>query len=229
VSRCVRRVLFTVLVFVLGLAVGFTAGLATGLLSRSVDAGWLEAVGTWVGAGITLIAVIVAALAFFSEEYTRRREDRRQVQADERAERAERDRLQRAADVVWYEVDAVFERSAYEALEGTGLPGAPRPAKRIVQAISVMVANNSSSEITKLACRLTLNSTNRPMEPIDLRDSLGPGKSHIEVCELSAPFEAHEGEDRRVNLQDNVELTFILGGVQWAKRHNKPARSLSAW
>ena len=126
-SRCVRRVLFTVLVFVLGLAVGFTAGLATGLLSRSVDAGWLEAVGTWVGAGITLIAVIVAALAFFSEEYTRRREDRRQVQADERAERAERDRLQRAADVVWYEVDAVFERSAYEALEGMRLPGTPAP------------------------------------------------------------------------------------------------------
>jgi hypothetical protein len=57
-SRGVRRILVTVLVGLLGLAVGFTSGFAVGLLDRSVDASWLEAVGTWVGAGIILIAVI---------------------------------------------------------------------------------------------------------------------------------------------------------------------------
>jgi hypothetical protein len=66
-SRGVRRILVTVLVGLLGLAVGFTSGFAVGLLDRSVDASWLEAVGTWVGAGIILIAVILVGIAFFSE------------------------------------------------------------------------------------------------------------------------------------------------------------------
>jgi hypothetical protein len=35
----------------LDLAIGFTTGFAVGLLNRSVDANWFEAVGTWVDAG----------------------------------------------------------------------------------------------------------------------------------------------------------------------------------
>jgi hypothetical protein len=50
-SRGVRRVWVMVLVGLLGLAIGFTTGFAVGLLKRSVDANWFEAVGTWVGAG----------------------------------------------------------------------------------------------------------------------------------------------------------------------------------
>jgi hypothetical protein len=57
--------LFTVLVFVLGLVVGFTAGYAVRLLNRSVDAAWFEAVGTWVGVGVTAAAVIFAGIVFF--------------------------------------------------------------------------------------------------------------------------------------------------------------------
>jgi hypothetical protein len=45
---------------------------AVGLLNRSVDANWFEAVGTWVGAGVTLIAVIAAAIVFVSEGVARR-------------------------------------------------------------------------------------------------------------------------------------------------------------
>lgn len=95
-----RRVLVTVLVFILGLAVGFTVGFSVGLMKRSVDATWFEAVGTWVGAGVTAIAVILAALAFFSEEFTRRREHRRQEQADEAARDVQQAQLQKQADLV---------------------------------------------------------------------------------------------------------------------------------
>ena len=44
--------------------------------------------------------MILATIAFFSEEFTRRREHRRQQAADEQAEQSERDRLQREADLV---------------------------------------------------------------------------------------------------------------------------------
>jgi uncharacterized membrane protein (DUF485 family) len=88
----VRRVLFTVLVFVLGLVVGFTAGYAVGLLNRSVDAAWSEAVGTWVGVGVTAAAVIFAGIVFFSEEFARRREHRRQIEAVEESRHREEQR-----------------------------------------------------------------------------------------------------------------------------------------
>jgi hypothetical protein len=82
---------------VVGLTIGFTVGALSG---RRVDAPWLEAVGTWFGAGITLLAVILAGIVFLSEEFTRRREQRRQHDADERAEQDARARLQREANLL---------------------------------------------------------------------------------------------------------------------------------
>ena len=66
-SGGVRRIWVTVLAGFLGLVVGLTIGFTVGLSCRKVDAAWLEAVGTWFGAGVTLIAVILATIAFFSK------------------------------------------------------------------------------------------------------------------------------------------------------------------
>jgi hypothetical protein len=59
---------------------------AVGLLNRSVGANWFEAVGTRVGARVTLIAVTAAAIVFVSEGVARRREERRRHVADAAAE-----------------------------------------------------------------------------------------------------------------------------------------------
>jgi hypothetical protein len=84
----VRRIWLTVLVGLFGLVLGLIIGFAVGLREKLGDSGWLEAVGTWVGAGVTLLAVILAGIVFFSEEYARRREHRRQTDATEGAKRA---------------------------------------------------------------------------------------------------------------------------------------------
>jgi hypothetical protein len=139
VSRGVRRVWVTVLVGVFGLVVGLTTGFAVGLLSRrKVDAAWLEAVGTWFGGGITLLAVTLAGIVFLSEEFTRRREQRRQQEADERAEQDARVRLQREANLVICDIRPAVSRA------GTN------PHTIIVDELEVDVQNRSSHVITGL-------------------------------------------------------------------------------
>jgi hypothetical protein len=205
VSPGVRRVVFMVLVFVLGLVVGFTVGFPLGLLKRSVDSGWFEAVGTWVSAGITFIAVILAGIVFFSEEYTRRREHRRQTQT-------EHDALQREADLVT--CDVYHERASSSPTDS---------GKVILQTLRVEVTNpRSNNLITELTCRVSLDSIDWP---IPLRDRLGPGERHSQAYEPSHPFEVRKDN---AELHQNVEFTFVLGGAQWAKRVRQPARRLVA-
>jgi hypothetical protein len=86
-----------VLVGLFCLVFGITIGFAVGLRQRHADPVWLEAVGTWVGAGVTPLAVILAGIVFFSEDYARRRERRRE-------EDTELNRLQLAADHVFCDV-----------------------------------------------------------------------------------------------------------------------------
>jgi hypothetical protein len=197
-----------VLVFVLGLAVGLTIGFPVGLLKRSVDASWFEAVGTWVGAGITAIAVIVAGIVFFSEEYMRRREHRRQIEADQRADHAEEERLQREADLILCDVH--YDRATVPTEAGMVT----------LQSLRVVVDNQSSTVISQLACRVTLHSMNWT---IPLRLTLGPGEHTNQPYEPSEPFEVRWDN---TDLHENVEFTFLLGGAQWTTRVRQRARRL---
>ena len=209
-SRGVRRIWVTVLVGLLGLAVGFTSGFAVGLLDRSVDASWLEAVGTWVGAGIILIAVILVGIAFFSEEFARRRDHRRQIQDDERVERAKQDTFLRDADLV--SCDVYQDRAS----------GSPTDSGMVMlEMLRVVVDNRSSRVIADLACRVSLHGMDWP---IGLRDALGPGERHCQAYKPPAPFEVRKNN---TDLHQNVEFTFCLGGAQWAKRVRQRARRVA--
>jgi hypothetical protein len=206
-SRGVRRIWVTVLVGLLGLAVGFTSGFAVGLLDRSVDGSWLEAVGTWVGAGITLIAVILAGIAFFSEEFARRREHRHQIQDDERVEQ---DPLRRDADLVI--CDVYHDRAS----------GSPTDSGMVMlEMLRVVVDNRSSRVIADLACRVSLHGMDWP---IGLRDALGPGERHSQAYKPPAPFEVRKNN---TDLHQNVEFTFCLGSAQWAKQVRQRARRVA--
>ena len=198
------------LVGFLGLAIGFTAGFTVGLLDRSVDSGWLEAVGTWVGAGVTLIAVIVAGIVFLSVEFARRREQRRQIQADERVEHAEEETFQRDADLV---ICDVYHDRASRSPTDSGMI--------MLEMLRVVVDNRSSRVISDLACRVTLHGMNWP---IGLRDALGPGERHSQAYQPRAPFEVRKNN---TDLHRNVEFTFCLGDAHWAKQVRQRARMLA--
>jgi hypothetical protein len=194
----VRRV-FGVLVFFFGLAVGFAIGFPVGLLNRSVDPIWFEAVGTWVGALATVVAVILGAgLVFFSEEFTRRRERIRQ-------EDTERNRLQLAADHVFCDI----------RLAGTYLSVGPRTVA--VDRLEIEVDNRSGSVVTDVVCELHLVAfewSNVISEPIDT------GSIVRREFPPLGPLEARQdGRD----LRANAYFTFSLDGHHWSRRYGQPA------
>ena len=81
-----------------GLA-AFVVGLTVGLLLRPVSAAWLEVVGTWVGALVAVVAVILAVLAFrWSEDFMRLMEYARKEKSEDDARRVEHLELQHQAD-----------------------------------------------------------------------------------------------------------------------------------
>ena len=209
VSGCVRRVWVTVLVGLLGLVVGLTIGFTVGLSRREVDPAWLEAVGTWFGAGVTLIAVILAAIVFFSEEFTRRREHRRQQAADEQAEKTKQDMLQREADLVFCDaapaVPGAVGMMVFKG--GTG--------KTVT--LDFSVHNRSSHLITGLVCSVA--GIDRR---IFIREALGPEEPPArQMIQATMPFEVNTdiGELRR-----STQFEFALDGVAWSKRYGEPAQ-----
>lgn len=104
----------------------------------------LEAVGTWVGAGVTLFAVILGAIAYFSEEFARRREHRRQADATGDARRTEQQRLQLAADHVFCNIS--YAGTAPEV----------GPARVAVEELVIDVDNRSGSVVPDVVCELHL-------------------------------------------------------------------------
>jgi hypothetical protein len=205
----VRRVVaVTLLVGLFSLALGVTIGFAVALRQRFVDPGWLEAVGTWVGAGVTLLAVILGAIAYFSEEFARRRERRRQADATEDARRTEQQRLQLAADHVFCNIS--YAGTAPEV----------GPARVAVEELVIDVDNRSGSVVTYVVCELHLAAfewSKVITEPIDT------GKT-VKRFPLLGPLEVRQdGRD----LRANAVFTFSLNGYRWSRRHGEPAVRLS--
>jgi hypothetical protein len=197
-----------VLLGLLGLAVGFAIGFPHGLLKRSVDATWIEAVGTWVGAGVTTIAVIFASIAFFSEELARRRERRRAVAAEE-ARQVERAQLQQQADLV-----ACDTRCSNGF--GIGEPGRTR-----VAFIEVEATNQSSYIIRDVTCHVPQLGD----EPIWLREVLQRGEPLKQIIQVPQPFPTYE--DNR-ELRESAEFSFSLDGARWSAKYGQPAKRLDS-
>lgn len=205
--RAVRRVWVTVLIGVLGLVVGLMIGFTVGLLQRSADATWLEAVGTWAGAGITAIAVVLAGIVFFSEEFTRRREHRRQREAAEDARQVERAKLQQQADLV--ACDVCWE---------TG--NTVEPGVVLVSSVVVVALNNSSHAVRNVFYHVQQIRD----ETIKLSDVLLPGEPARQTIQVPNRFTVHEDNHE---LRESAEFIFSLGGVNWAGRYGQPAARTS--
>jgi hypothetical protein len=198
----VRRIVVTTLVSFFGLTLGLTIGFAVGLRQRLVNPVWLEAVGTWVGAGVTLLAVILAGIVFFSEDFARRRERRRE-------EDTERSSLQLAADLVFPDI----------RLAGTYLSVGNGTVA--VDRLEIEVDNRSGSVVTEAVCELRLAGfewSNTISEPID------PGKTVRREFPPLGPLEVRQdGRD----LRANANFTFSLHGHQWSRRYGQPAVRLN--
>jgi hypothetical protein len=204
----VRRVWGTVLLGLLGLAVGFAIGFPHGLLKRSVGATWFEVVGAWVGFGVIAIAVIPASIAFFSEEFARRRE-RRQAEAAEEARQVERAQLQQQADLVACDV---------RCSDGFGIG---EPGRTRVTFIEVEATNQSSCIVRDLTCHVPQLGD----EPIWLWDALQGGEPHKQKIQVPQPFTTYE--DHR-ELRGSAEFSFSLDGARWSAKYGQRAKRLDS-
>jgi hypothetical protein len=193
-----RRVLVTVLVGVFGLVLGLTIGSAVGLRERAGDPAWLEAIGTWVGAGVTLLAVILAGIAFFSEEFARRRASRRE-------EDTERKRLQLAADRVFCDIRTA---GMFALAIGDKAAG--------VDQLEIFVNNRSGSMVTDVVCELRLDDFEWSY---DINEPIDTGK----IVTRGFPLEVgHDGQE----LRANAKFTFSMDGFKWSRRYGQPAKRL---
>jgi HAMP domain-containing protein len=195
-------------VMMVGLA-AFVVGLTVGLLLRPVSAAWLEAVGTWVGALVAVVAVILAVLAFrWSEDFMRLTEHARKDKSEDDARRVEHLELQHQADRIVCEARYVAGTTTTE------------PGIVLVGDIEAGVLNSSGQEITDVQWRMPqLGGT-----LFWLSDALAPGGRADRRVTVTFPFEAHE--DHR-ELHHDAEFLFTFGGVNWSKRHKRPAQRLS--
>jgi hypothetical protein len=199
----------TVLVGLFGLVLGLAIGFAVGLRKHASDPAWLEAIGTWVGAGVTLLAVILAGIVFFSEEYARRREYRRGLEAANQARQKELAELQQQANLV--NCDAHF---------ASGNP--VEPGLLLVSHIWVEAMNWSSHSVTSVFCRVPQIGD----EPIKLSDELKPGAPKaIQQIQVHNRFTVHE--DNR-ELRESATFTFSLGGVNWLAKYGQEAKRLDS-
>jgi hypothetical protein len=203
----VRRVWVTLLVGLFGLVLGLIIGFAVSLWKRTSDPAWLEAVGTWVGAGVTMLAVILAVIVFFSEDFARRREDRRKFEAAEHARQAERAQLQQQADQVV--CDARYSTSSEIGRSGF---------TNVIQ-MEVEVTNASDYPVRYVTCRIPQIGD----EPIKLWDLLQSPDRQRRAIDVPKPFLVHE--DHR-EIRESAEFTFSLGGVTWVGRYAQPAERL---
>jgi hypothetical protein len=198
--RAVRRVWVTVLVGVFGLVLGLTIGFAIGLRKRAGDPAWLEAIGTWVGAGVTLLAVILAGIVFFSEEFARRRAGRRE-------EDTERKRLQLAADRVFCDIRAA---SKFAFARGDRTAG--------VDQLEIEVDNRSGSVVTDVVCELRLDDSEWSY---DIDEPIDPYKTVTRGFPLEV---GHYGQE----LRANAKFTFSMDGLKWSRRYGQSAVRLTA-
>jgi hypothetical protein len=183
---------------VVGLVVGFLVGARFRLWPWKAE--WVEAAGTWVGAGVTLLAVLLAWIAFNSEEFARRRAIRRE-------EDTERRRLQLAANRVFCDI-----RPA------TGMFFARGDATGSVEQLEIEVNNRSGSVVTDVVCELRLDGSEWSY---DIDEPIETDKTVTRKFELEV---AHYGQE----LRANAKFTFSMDGVKWSRPYGQPAVRLTA-
>jgi hypothetical protein len=205
----VRRVTVTVLVGLFGLVLGATIGFVVGQRQKLDDSGWFEAVGTWAG-GVTLLAVILGAIAYFSEEFASRHEQRRQADA----KRAEEQRLQLAADHVFCDIRVA------------GTMDMPVGQRRVgVDELEIAVDNRSGSVVTDMVCVALLGDFHWQME---MRQPINNGDVVIRKFQASGPPLGPPGGVRLGDLRNNGYFTFSLNGHLWSRKVGDYAVRLTA-
>jgi hypothetical protein len=195
-----------------------------------------------VGVGVTLLAVILGAVAYFSEEFARRREQRRQAETAEDAKRAEEQRfqlakraeeqrLQLAADHVFCDIrpaaDMPVEPRTVE-VDGreiaVDMPIGPRRAG--LQEVEITVDNRSGSVVTDLGCILFLRGSGWSIPsvgPINNGEVVRPKFPKSPRSEpLLTPPEVHWAD-----IRANTYFTFSLNGHQWSRQCGRSALRLS--
>src|SRR5215213_10831539 len=183
VSPVVRWV--TLAVFTLA---AFLAGAVIGLLFGHLRADWVEAVGTWFAGSVALFAVILAVIAFRSEDFARRLD---QAQAS----RGERARLQQEADLVMC-------RATW--LVGTQV----EPGIQLAEQLAVHAKNGSHYMVTNVTYQIPQLGDH----PMKLSDVLPPGQEANLQLPLATRFRVH---DDNSDLYESTMFEFSLGGVAW--------------
>ena len=197
----VRRV-WMVLVGLLGVVVGFTAALL--MLKWPWSDGWFEAIGTWFGGLVTAVAVIVAVVAYRSEDQARKRTYRREREAIEQARRDEQERLKVAADQV------LCDPRPPVSLRGSV------PGMVLVPEFQFDVHNTSDRVVTDLVCELHF----RGLEWREESKTLEPGQRFTKVRGLDYPYEVHQNWEE---ILAGAKFTYWLDETRWSGRFRQPA------
>jgi hypothetical protein len=195
---------------------GFLAGVVIGLLFGRFPPDWVEAVGTWFAGFVALFAVILAVVAFRSEEFARRLD---QAQAA----RTERAMLQHEADLVVciarlrYGADMPMSRA--DPPRGDFIPKDPEGGVTTPENLMIYASNNSSLAVTDVRYQVPQLGD----EWIKLSDLLLPGDDETRRIPVTKPFSVHT--DSR-ELIESATFTFSLGRVRWSTQYGQLAERL---
>jgi hypothetical protein len=180
---------------------GLLAGVVIGLLFGGFSPAWIEAIGTWFAGFVALFAVIFAVVAFRSEEFARRLE---QAQAN----RADRAKLQQAADLVMCSV-------------GWSTGNEVEPGIIVPTELRIYARNGSSYVLMDMTCHVPQLGD----APIRLADVIPPGPG-VEVPRTIPVTEAFRVHSDSRELYKDATFTFSLGRVRWSTRYGQLADRL---
>jgi hypothetical protein len=178
-----------------GLVVGVTGGLL--LFGWPWNASKLEAAGVWFAGLVAAALVVLAVVAYRSEDFARRL-----VQV--RPNQEEWAKLQQEAD----QVQCIVRRSnQFE------------PGIVVSRLVDVRVENHSNYLVTNVLCSVPRIGAYR----IKLADALPPGEVGFQPVRGDTLFrvsaDSHE-------LYESATFTFTLGNVEWLGRYAQPAERL---
>ena len=183
-------------VFGLGIAVG-------GLLLEPTDADWVEAMGTWSGGGVALLAVLVASRSFLSE----RREHRASVEAERKARADEQER----------QLVSLAEQASLVDLE-VGHTGPTLEDGRVqVSSVTYAVSNHSTMTIAGAVYLWHPLYVGPEGSVVQMSHHLVAGARAEHTIKDVRPelVDTQQGAQRR--LQRDAWITFALGGQRWYK------------
>jgi hypothetical protein len=174
----------------------FLVGVVLGLLFGYLRADWVEAVGTWFAGFVALFAVILAVIAFRSEDFARRLERAR-------ANRDERTKLQQDADLV-------------VCRAGWSVGNEVEPGVQLAKQLAIRAMNGSHYMVTNVTYQIPQIDA----ETTKLAEVLSPSDEVAQELTVAKPFRVRT--DNR-ELYEGVRFKFSLGGVSWVGRYAQPA------